>query len=246
MGKGVKMSFRPDELANRAEIERDIKKRQMVQAGATLAGSTALSMGYGPIAQKILPFLTRDLPLNVAMKGIQKYAPQVSDFLKKGQNMGLDIGKGMDFVKNSLATKVSEESKPLFERLIGNVDISSLSKAAQKKLESLVPIANQLEKKGRKEGDAEVVKLKKQIDKILKQLSGSDKLSIDNIIKGAENLPSLSSEQEELQDAIMGQMDEEQQVPQPQPVQGEPQPGKGQQALMEILQKIQAARGASG
>jgi hypothetical protein len=105
--------LRSDEQAMRSEIERSRKRDEMlkkgVKTGAALAtGTIGASAG---LASKIGPFLNSYVPLDLAMKGINKVAPRIGEFLKKGQSLGLDVKEGLDFVKNSIESSESQGQK---------------------------------------------------------------------------------------------------------------------------------------
>jgi hypothetical protein len=188
-----------------------------------------------------LPFLSEGLPLGIAMKGLQKISPKLASYLKRGQKLGLDVEEGMRFIKDKLQPqdlsesqtqqpeKAKAQARPqsLFRRLVGDIDFSQLDERTTKEISFFEKIASQLEKKGKDEKDPAVKNLKKKIDKALKGMTGM-----------------IESE--------AMQMEPQQEIEQ-QPIQGQPIPGQtqiqeqqpeqGQQALMAILQKIQASRG---
>lgn len=209
------MTFpRPDELASMAEIERGKKYRGLAKSTISTAASLG---GYTQLAGKLLPFLNENLPIDIAMKGIKKFSPNLAKLLNKGATMGLDIGEGLEYIKDRISPK-PEEKTSIFKDLIKGIDIASLPESQQKQLGFLQMAAEELEKKGVGPNDEPFKKLAKKIKDVLK---GKTKV--------------LEAEAMEMQP--------EQSI---QPQQAAQQVGPGQQALMAILQKIQAQRTGGG
>lgn len=221
------MTYRPDEIANISTIQSDLESRRKVKSGLGTAASLGLGLTYGKAAQKILPYLSGGIPIDMAMKAIQKFSPKIADFIKRGQNMGLPVEEGLEFVKEHLGKKT--EGKPsLFRRLAGDVDVTNLDEKATKELSFLENIASKLEGEGKDEKHPTVKKLKKKIEKVLKGLTGM----VESEAMGMEPMqgqPPIQQGQPPIQ-----QQQQQQQMQ---------QAGPGQQALMAILQKIQASRG---
>ena len=106
------MVLRSDEAANQAQIERDKKYRGNIKkAAATVAttAGTAAAVGSG-LASKVMPFFNQYIPTALAIKGINKVSPQLGSFLKKGQDMGLNVEEGMNFIKDKLSK--GEKQRP--------------------------------------------------------------------------------------------------------------------------------------
>lgn len=99
--------MRPDEEANRAEIERDQRFRSNVAKGV----GTAATLAVGGATARIMPFLSKFIPADLAMKGLSKVSPKMADFLKKGQAMGLNIEEGLDYIRGSITPKQPEPPK---------------------------------------------------------------------------------------------------------------------------------------
>jgi len=211
------MVYRPDESANLADIERDRTTRSRIQRGLGAAGTFALGAGYGKIAQKVLPYLSEALPLNVALDGIDKISPKIGSFLRRGQKMGLDIQEGMDFVKDKLTEKEEPKYQSIFKKLIGDIDVEALDEGVKKELSFLKMITDQLESKGKTEKDPEIKKVAQKIKKALKGKSG---LVMQEMARSMDFSNEIRDQQ--------GQ---------------QPQMGPGQKALMDILQRIQQSRG---
>ncbi len=102
--------MRPDERANQEEIEREQRLRRGVGAasqGAAGLGTAAFGAG---MASRILPFINEFIPADLAIKGISKISPSIGSFLKEGQKAGLDIEKGLQFVKDKLTPTGQEKN----------------------------------------------------------------------------------------------------------------------------------------
>jgi hypothetical protein len=102
------MISRSDEQANQSEIERDKKFRGNIGKAVGTIGTPAIA---GPLASRILPFLNEYIPPALAVKGINKVSPKLGDFLNKGQEMGLNIEEGLNFIKQKLGGQKSELTK---------------------------------------------------------------------------------------------------------------------------------------
>lgn len=108
--------LRPDEQASEAGIERSKRTESNLKKGAgTLLGIGASAIGAG-IASKILPFLSEYIPMDIAVKGISKISPKIGEMLNKGQQMGLDIHEGLDFIKSKMNEK-QENKEPAKQNL---------------------------------------------------------------------------------------------------------------------------------
>lgn len=104
--------LRPDEEESLSEIERDRKLRRNLKMGAetaiTLGGAAAsapIRSAGGKLASKIMPFLNKYVPMDLAIKGISKVSPEVGNFLKKGMSMGLDAEEGLNFLRDRIEPK---------------------------------------------------------------------------------------------------------------------------------------------
>lgn len=99
--------MRPDEEANRAEIERDKQTRSNISKGV----GTAVGLASGAASARILPFLSTFIPTDLAMKGLSKVAPKVADFLKRGQSMGLKVDEGIQYIRDSLNPREEKQNE---------------------------------------------------------------------------------------------------------------------------------------
>lgn len=231
--------------------------------------ANAKSSGYSD--DDILNFLKNKIPQKDP-KGSQKYSNQLDTYLSSNgittkeersetRNKGIKTALGVAgtamgaykafenysgiadqikdyFMGDKEGTKQPEdETKPksLFERLLGGVNPSTLDEGTQKQLGFLAPIAEQFEKKGKDENDPSVQKLKRKIQNILKGKQGfleKQAMELDPLEQVAERIAPMVAQPEQAQLA--------------QPIQTQQGGGPGEQALMAILQQIQATRGFGG
>lgn len=211
------MIMRPDEIANRAEIERDERFRSNISSalgtGMTAAGGVAMA--------RVLPFLSQYVPVDLAVKGISKVSPTLGDFLKRGQSMGLKVEEGLQYIKDSMSPKQGAEppkdNRNLVEQYSPELHQFIMDQMQKGRSALEAGALATLETSGGKG-------FKKVIDQITK----------DHKSPWASILQSVYSTQE-------GMAPNQQQQPSSQPGS---KPGKGQQALMDILQKLQQMRGS--
>ena len=105
------MTLRPDERAVESEIERDKQFRGNIGKAVKTSAGAGLAAGLGAsgIAGKVLPWLSQYIPADLAMKGLRKVSPKIADFLQRGVSMGLDVKEGMDYVKDQITPKETQE-----------------------------------------------------------------------------------------------------------------------------------------
>jgi hypothetical protein len=107
--------LRPDEEANEREIERNERFNSNVKRGVKTAGNLAISASGVGLSSKLLPFLSKYIPPDLAIKGINKVSPKIGGFLEKGAAMGLDVQEGLNFLKDKLEPKEQEGKEPAKE-----------------------------------------------------------------------------------------------------------------------------------
>ncbi len=131
------MVLRSDELANQTEIEKDEKFRSNVKKGIATAASLGSAAISGALVSKVMPFLNEYIPTALAVKGISKVSPKLGSFLQKGQQMGLDVEEGLDFLKEKLGNESAKDERniiqkyddKLHESLERNIKINRLTPA---------------------------------------------------------------------------------------------------------------------
>jgi hypothetical protein len=229
--------MRPDEIASEDEAERN--KRLEGRIGGSLKSAAKIGIGGLGIGlgSKIAPFLSELIPVDLAMKGINKLAPKVGQFLKKGQEMGLNLKEGLDFLKKNMGKK-EPEKKELAKESGGKTE-SYFTQAFQflksgKSVERADPFlkyAKQFVDSGKIK---DVEDLKTLYDMFKQQQSGQQK-------KGSTGLSQGLQEQFNQGYGTQGQAKPQQ--PRQQQAQPQQAAGPGQQALMAILQKINQGKG---
>lgn len=220
--------MRPDEQANQSDIQRDQRMRQNVSKGI---GTAASLVGAGAGA-RIIPFLSEHIPTDLAMKGLQKVSPKIADILKRGQNAGLDIKQGMEFIKSKLSpgqpTQAASDNRNLIEKYSPELHqfIDQQIKGGRSHLE-----AGAIAQLGKKGGPD----FKSIIDKITKD----NKSSWADVLEAVYGNPPQNPSNPSVSAPNPAQ-------PHPNSAQGQQaarqaqgqQAGPGQQALMDILSKI--------
>ena len=191
--------------------------------------------------QQAMSLLSYYVPANLAVKGLSKLNPTISKFAKLATESGYDNEEIVSHLREQ-AEKVKEPAKSLFMQMLGgNEPPNSLPQHLQFQIDAIQNIANKFEKEGKTIESPEVRKLTQRLKNILQgkgMLSGSDMQPQ----QGASMMQQGQSMGQSMQPQQMGAM---QQQGMQQPMQGGQQgAGQGQQALMAILQKIQAQRGA--
>lgn len=186
--------------------------------GSSLAGASLLAKG--------LPLVNKLIPQDLSMKGLSKISPILGKFAKKALNEGFSFDDVRDFISENAEKK---KSKGIFQQLIGDVEISTLPESQRKQLGFLQMAAEELEKKGVGPNDEPFKKLAKKVKDVLK---GKTKV--------------LEAEAMEQQPIFTTQEDLARHNANYEAQQTSQQAGPGQQALMAILQKIQAQRAGGG
>lgn len=253
--------MRPDEEANRSEIERDRETRRSISKGVGTAVALGTGLGTAAVSARVLPFLSTFIPKDLAMKGLSKVAPKVADFLKRGQSMGLNVEEGIQFIRDSIKPKEGKQpDKAKDNRNIIEQYSPELHQFIAQQVNSGRPPIEA----------AAIAQNDKRFSEVIKKLSKDHKTPWSSIIDsvygtgqygGAVNPPSekeaalkkfnerkkgfVEEETERFQKGYGNQAGQQGrqpfQGPGPNPIPGaqqQGQPGPGQQALMDILSKI--------
>lgn len=214
------MVLRSDEQANESEIERDKRFRGNIGKGIATAASLGTAAVAGPLAAKVLPFLNKYIPAGLAVKGINKVSPKLGSFLKKGQEMGLDVESGLNFLKEKLGgnkpSEPAKESRNVIEQYSPELHQTILGEIQKGRSPLEAGALASMDKTGRKSFKSIIEKLEKDHKSPLSAI-------IQTVYGGSKQ---VQPQQQEAQ----------------QPGQAQ-QGGQGQAALMAILQKLQQSRG---
>jgi hypothetical protein len=211
--------MRPSERATQAVINRDKEEKEFIKGGLKTVAGLGLSASSFALGSKILPFLSKHIPADLVVKGINKISPELGSFLKKGMDAGLNIEEGKQFLKDKLQPKENAQDNR-------NI-IEQYSPELHQFIEGEI-------QKGRQPLEAgALAQLKKEFADPIKKLTKDHKAPFSALLQTVYG---------------GGQQSQQgQQQPQPQqPQQGQPQnqqSGQGQQALMAIMQKINQTLG---
>ncbi len=215
--------LRPDEMASLSEIERAKKRNSMMKnagnlalaaGGAAVGGASGILPKIGSkIGQKILPFLSEFIPEDLAIKGINKIAPQVGSLLKKGQKMGLDIEGGLDYLKKQITNKEesAKEERNIIEQYSPELHqfIDQRIKGGEQPLQAAAAATTQ-----------------KQFGDVIKKMMKDHKTPWANIIESVYGNGQTAQSQQQQPQEMQQEMQQAQ------------QPGAGSQKLMQMLQTI--------
>lgn len=110
--------LRPDEEASKKEIERSKNMNRNAASLATSVAGGAALFGSG-IVKNILPLLSEYVPAELAMKGINKISPKLGEYLRKGQESGLDIKEGLNFLRDKIQGEPQKKEMVQAGNIIG-------------------------------------------------------------------------------------------------------------------------------
>ena len=196
------------------EATQEIKRQgELPLTTAKNAGSiAATAYAGGGLVNRVLPFLSKYIPQNLAIKGLSKIDPRYGKFIEKA----MSAGKSFEEVKEFIGSKIEEE-------------VESKKPAKQNKniIEQESPELHQFLdqeiRKGRKPIEAAAIAQNdKRFSDLIGKLSKKHKTPWSNIIESVFGKGDMAQPNQQ----------------QEQPLQQDGQTGPGQQALMGILQKI--------
>jgi alkylated DNA nucleotide flippase Atl1 len=213
------MVLRPDEEANLKEIERDKRFRSTLSHAGAAGIGLATGLGASSLGTRLLPFLSEHIPLNLAMKGINKISPKLGKFLKDGQSMGLNVKEGLDFIKDKIGSK---EQRNIIEQYSPELHNFLKQEIGQGRAPIEAAALATLPKSGR------------DFTKAIKQLEKDHKTSFQQIVQ------SIFGTAQQSQQQMPQQMQPEapQQAQTAQQGAGPGQQANTDQALMAALEKI--------
>lgn len=182
------------------------------------AAQTALGVaGGGAVLNRVLPFLSKFVPQDLAIKGISKINPTLGKFVQGSLNQGKSMDEVTDFIKEKAGiSEPKEEKKQEKPKGQGNI-IEQFSPELHEFLVSEIG-------KGRSTDEAGAIAQSNSMFKgVIPKLEKQAGARFSDILK------SVFGGQQQAQQSQQAQ-------PQQQPQQS--QSGPGQQALMAIMQKI--------
>jgi len=207
--------MRPDELANESQIELENRFKGNIKKGIGAAASAGTAAVAGSMASKVLPFLNQYIPFDLAMKGINKVNPKLGSFLKRGQEAGLNVKDGLDFIKANLQASNAEPAK-------------QSKNIIEQESPELHQFLDQEIRKGRKPIEAgALAQNDKKYSSVISKLTKAHKTPWSAIIESVFGSGEMGLPQQTSQESAQPQLSN----------QGS-KPGPGQQALMDILAKI--------
>jgi len=204
-----------DEIQRQGEIPLNI---------GTGIASTAASTAFGGLAlNRILPFLSKYIPQNLAIKGLNKIDPRFGAFISKAMSEGKTFDEVKEFIKekasgNESQSQENDQSEPTKQN--GNV------------IEQYDPEL--------------FTYLKESISKGIPLLQAGQKAMSHQRFSNAINKMEKDHKTpwiNILQSVFGGQGQEQPQEQQSQQPQQQSGQGQGQQALMAILQQVRQSRG---
>lgn len=196
------------------------ESRRRTDLPINYAKKAATAVGGAAIANRIVPFLSKYIPENLATKGLNKVSHKLGNFIKKAGAMGFDFDETRDFIGEKLTGGIEQEPAKEDRNII------------QQYSPELHQFIDQEVKKGRKPIEAgALAQSDKRFKKIISQLEKDHKTPWSSILESVYGGVGMAQPQQ-------------QQMQQPQQSQ---QTGPGQQALMQMLQQInQRVPGAGG
>lgn len=236
--------LRPDEIAAQADIEKSGRQTQSLKSGLKTAANIATGLAGAGIAAKtasslstkIMPFLNKYIPVDMAINGISKVSPEIGGLLKKGVEKGLNIEDGLDFLKGQVEKKSSpaKDQRNIIEQYSPELFSFLKEQIGQGKS----PI----------EAGALAQIPKSKFSSVIKKIEDDNKTNWSSIIQSVfgqsqgdinqnKNNPSDTEIMESKMDKFF-----DKQKPQ---AQSQPsQMGPGQQALMQMIQQINQKLGS--
>ncbi len=196
------------EIGRQGEIPLNIAKNV-----ATIGSTAATAYLGGNVLNRVIPFLSKYIPQDLAIKGLNKIDPRYGKFIQKA----LSSGKSFDEVKDFIGSKIEESGeKPKENRNI----IEQYSPELHQFISEHV-------KTGRKPIEAgALAQNDKRFSQIINKLSKDHNTPWSNILESVYGGQGQSQNpmQQSKSSSASGQQSQ--------------QPGQGQQALMQMLEKI--------
>lgn len=80
------------------------------QAIKKIAGTAIGIAGGGAVLNRVLPFLNKNIPTELARKGLERIDPRFGKFINGAVNNGQTVEGAMDFIKNKIAPEEEQKS----------------------------------------------------------------------------------------------------------------------------------------
>lgn len=221
--------MQPYQEASEELLRRGERPGQLAKKAGNLGLGAAATYGGAALAGRVLPFLNKFIPNDLAIKGLRKVDPRLGKFIDTALKNGGTFDEAKEFIRNKI-----EEDDVVQDAKNDNV-IWKFSKKLAKFIDDAVGVGHtidEVEGMARAPGN----KFKKDIENIEKSM-GLPFKDIIRLIHGGSR-----SKKGSMQSAVSPSMAvEEDSMPinqSSQQAQTQAQPGQGQQALMAMLQQI--------
>jgi len=199
-----------------AEMKRQSGRNQGYAKTALGIGATVLGSSFIPILARAAPMLSEYIPQEMAIKGLSKINPRFGKFIKDALDGGYDFSEIKDFIGQQIKDSQEAEKKKEDRNIIQQYS-PELFQFVQEQIQKGM---NPLQAGALAQAD-------KRFSTVISKLTKDHKMPWSNILEtvfGGQQQANPQQQQNEAQ--------------QPQ------QPGQGQQALMQILAKINQRLGA--
>lgn len=222
------------------EMKRQSEGPKKFAKGALGIGSSIAAASFIPILSRAAPLLSQYIPENLAIKGLSKISPKFGKFIQNAMDEGYDFKEVKDFI----GQQINQSNEP-------NKDNSNIIEREAPELHQFI---SEEIKKGRKPLEAGALAYNnKKFTQAINKLKNSHKSNWADIIemvygKGDKALPSQQNAVSE--DAMQPEGSQPIRPPsaEAQAAQNgnnqQQQPGQGQAALMQVLQKINQKLGS--
>lgn len=84
---------------------------ELAKNAATLAGAAGTAYFAGSNLGRVLPFLSKYVPEDLAIKGLNKIDPRFGDFINKAQSAGQSFGEIKDFISGKAEEGMQAQSE---------------------------------------------------------------------------------------------------------------------------------------
>lgn len=103
--------MQPWQQANEEIVEQGNRASNLAKNAAYTGLSVASAFAGGGIASRVLPFLNKYIPENLARKGLEKASPALGRFVDTALGNGKSIDEVKDFIKQKIESSEPEEAK---------------------------------------------------------------------------------------------------------------------------------------